>query len=421
MAQQTINIGTLANDRTGDTWRAAMDKTNDNFDELFAIGTPEDQVIINSITDFPTAVAGVITLAAETQYLIGSDVNLGDIRLVMGSNTAVSGIESINVTLTYTGTGDMFTITNVRVRISTLSISCVSGRVINFSDNTDSIFRMNDCSVVCGTFGLFNSTGVNGTTTRFTTVSPSAMTAGGITITGGWNTWLWETSAVNITTGTLFDFGTATFDAIVLDLILAALGAATNLIKGAAASANINVGGTAIITRMLTSGAGTPLNTVTTDDIRWLFDNNDDISDTQPDALIFQDGNATSTVISASSTDGSNAVVLAGTWTEQQASHFTSTAGGIITYTGERDLNSPIDVVASVDPVSDSTLAIYITINGTPVQATGVPRFVKAADNGVMSTIWQEKLSTGDTVEIRIENQTSTANILISDVVCRVR
>jgi uncharacterized protein YaaN involved in tellurite resistance len=35
MAQQTINIGTAANDRTGDTWRDAMDKANDNFDELY--------------------------------------------------------------------------------------------------------------------------------------------------------------------------------------------------------------------------------------------------------------------------------------------------------------------------------------------------------------------------------------------------
>jgi hypothetical protein len=35
MPQQTINIGTAANDRTGDTWRDAMDKANDNFDELY--------------------------------------------------------------------------------------------------------------------------------------------------------------------------------------------------------------------------------------------------------------------------------------------------------------------------------------------------------------------------------------------------
>ena len=35
MAKQTINIGTTANDGTGDTLRAAFDKCNDNFTELY--------------------------------------------------------------------------------------------------------------------------------------------------------------------------------------------------------------------------------------------------------------------------------------------------------------------------------------------------------------------------------------------------
>lgn len=38
MAQQLINIGTTANDGTGDSLRAAFDKANDNFNELYAAG-----------------------------------------------------------------------------------------------------------------------------------------------------------------------------------------------------------------------------------------------------------------------------------------------------------------------------------------------------------------------------------------------
>jgi hypothetical protein len=37
MAKQTINIGTIPNDGTGDTLRNAMDKINDNTDELYAV------------------------------------------------------------------------------------------------------------------------------------------------------------------------------------------------------------------------------------------------------------------------------------------------------------------------------------------------------------------------------------------------
>jgi len=38
MAQQTINIGTVANDGTGDPLRTAFDKANDNFTELYSFG-----------------------------------------------------------------------------------------------------------------------------------------------------------------------------------------------------------------------------------------------------------------------------------------------------------------------------------------------------------------------------------------------
>jgi len=35
MAQQSINLGTVANDGTGDSLRVAFDKCNDNFTELY--------------------------------------------------------------------------------------------------------------------------------------------------------------------------------------------------------------------------------------------------------------------------------------------------------------------------------------------------------------------------------------------------
>ena len=37
MAQQILNVGTTANDGTGDTLREAMIKTNENFNELYAL------------------------------------------------------------------------------------------------------------------------------------------------------------------------------------------------------------------------------------------------------------------------------------------------------------------------------------------------------------------------------------------------
>lgn len=378
---------------------------------------PIKTVLVNTASDFPTAVAGVITLLANTRYLLGDDVSVGTDRFVMAANTAVTGIESVVVTLTYTGTGDMFTILNTRNRINMLSISCVNGRIFNFSDNTDSIFRMIDCSVACATFGLFNSAGTNGSTTRFTNVSPSSITVGGCTMTGGWNTWLWETSATNITGGSLFDFGAATFDSIILDLILANLGAGTNLIKGAAASANINTGGGAIITRMLTSGAGTILNTITTDDILWVFSLNDDIIDTHPDALLSLTSNATATTLSVGVP-----TLVAGTWVNEGTSHFTATAAGRATYNGEKDIAVPMSAILTIDVASGTNKSIraYVALDGTAVTNSGHAVNISAGDPKQITVTWQADRSTTEFVEPFIENETDSTNATVIDGTLRV-
>ena len=48
MAQQTIGIGTTANDGTGDPIRSAFDKSNDNFTELY--GKPDLSLATNTLT-----------------------------------------------------------------------------------------------------------------------------------------------------------------------------------------------------------------------------------------------------------------------------------------------------------------------------------------------------------------------------------
>ena len=62
MAKQTINIGSSANDGTGDPLRTAFDKINDNFTELYSAGAAGTNLDLtgNSITSVDTN--GNITL-----------------------------------------------------------------------------------------------------------------------------------------------------------------------------------------------------------------------------------------------------------------------------------------------------------------------------------------------------------------------
>ena len=59
MAQQILNVGTTANDGTGDSLRVGGDKINDNFDEIYT--TFGDG---STLTPFTTMSPGCISLSA---------------------------------------------------------------------------------------------------------------------------------------------------------------------------------------------------------------------------------------------------------------------------------------------------------------------------------------------------------------------
>jgi len=421
MAKQVINVGAAANDRTGDTWRDAFIKTNSNFTELFDFDAALGFVFIGKESDFPIQDATTITLASNTVHIITASFSTAK-KFTCNSGSVLTMDNQFGPVLTYTGTGNMFTGTDAFFTIRDIFISCAAAQVFAFTDTvpgTTVFLAINISIVTCSKVGTFTSVqalDLSG--------SNSLSSGDGITMAGtGTLLMTIRQFAIASTSATFkaIDLGSSVIPNIEASNLIVIAPAGAFGISGLANSGNIPTGFLAMVRDSSFSGGVTDLENITVDDIRWSFRDNSPTADTQPDAMIYQDGNATATVIAAPSTDGTNAVLLAGTWTEQRASIFTTTAAGRITYIGERDLTTPIDVVASVDPVSDSTLAIYITINGTRVQPTGIPEFVKAADNGVMSTIWQEKLSTNDFIEIFIENQTSAANILVSDVVFRVR
>jgi hypothetical protein len=112
MAQQTINIGAIANDNTGDTLRGAGQKINDNFTELY------------------TAISALNTATAYTPTLVDSGggrtytvtvnsaryTNIGNLRWfsVDLTVTAASGAASgdlrlsLPATSTYSGTVEFY-------------------------------------------------------------------------------------------------------------------------------------------------------------------------------------------------------------------------------------------------------------------------------------------------------------------------
>ena len=118
MAKQTINIGTTANDGTGDPLRTAFDKSNDNFTELYngAGGVADDSVTyaklgaefttsaaLSTDVDFSAAQVFTKTLSGDTT-LTFSNAEIGMVKdLVITGSHALTLPAGSTVAGTYDG------------------------------------------------------------------------------------------------------------------------------------------------------------------------------------------------------------------------------------------------------------------------------------------------------------------------------
>ena len=92
MAKQVINIGTTANDGTGDPLRSAFDKVNDNFTELYT----DDAGDVNSITATAPIVRDSAT-GAVTISLANAGVTFAKVQNVAANSLLVRDANSSGV------------------------------------------------------------------------------------------------------------------------------------------------------------------------------------------------------------------------------------------------------------------------------------------------------------------------------------
>ena len=131
MAKQTLNIGSIANDGTGDTLRDGGDKIQDNFNELYtalggntvkiAIVSPTSGQILkyNSGTSVfePSSDANdntTYTVSAETSgtdaaiRLTGSDASTDNVNIISGTGINVDRTDADNITINNTVTNTTY-------------------------------------------------------------------------------------------------------------------------------------------------------------------------------------------------------------------------------------------------------------------------------------------------------------------------
>jgi len=429
MVQQVVNVGTTANDGTGDSWRDAMVKLNDNDAELFA-ALFDNVVVVKSESDFPasTSVGGVDTHVLEDkQYIINANVTIIDPLGFPGAGNRATITATNRSPLTYTGGIALFRDPDAQgdIEITGLTEFRAPGA------------KMWDLTASSGSFS-FQSTGE---ADKFT----DCESLGTVDCNG--------TSGFSILVGTLNDFnqGLVVTDSTFFEINTCfvfgnnAAGCTYFTVQGASSAGSVNfdtmtvgngsnetlldlntniqAGIDAVNIRTNTQEGGIngivlAVGSLTEKDNKVLAVGNSIIGDTVPDGLLSLTNNASDTVISAVDTP----TLVTGTWVIEDESQFTGTTLGRLTYDDARDISVDIDISISVEPASGNGKVIraYVAKNGVEITNSGKSTTADNGKAGNMSIAWRADTSTTNFYEVFVENKTDAIDITVIDCSLRI-
>ena len=383
---------------------------------------PTGTIIINSMDDFAIQDATTFTLEAGKIYQYASDISTSKYAIV-GDGSKFTANNFFSPTFTYTGTGSMFVGVDASFSIEHCRIDHPNAQGFDFTDTVGNqkLFLMDTVRTISGTkYGTFDNMQTVGLSFSSTLDMDQGVTISGVNMSVLTIDKFFQQSTNAAFIG--LDLGSSIALTTEIDDMICVAPAGSIGIKGAANSANVPAGVIATVTGGNFANVTTPLSGITVSDIRWEFIGNSAIPDTRADGLASIITNATETVIASSSTDSSNAVKMAGTWTVEGSSHFTADTTGRITYNGERPFTGPIDVTVNVLMASGSTknVSAYLDISGTIERATEGKATPTSSLGDSCICHWQHTFTTNDYVEVWLENQSDSVNIIGQSGVLRV-
>lgn len=407
MAQQLINIGATANDRTGDTWRDAMDKSNDNFSELYNY-VPDKIIYINEEADFPVQDATTITLQTGFKYFITGVVNTAKTFTVQNL-VIMEGISQVVNTLNYTGVGVMFNVQG-SFNIFNLNYTCTNGTIFSATTPNFVIMRNSACSS-CTNIGTFNTAGVFLESSSFTLV-----TGQGFVMQGVSSGIIFNTTQV-ITNNSAFigvNLGTATMSLFRMQDSTFIGPASSVAINGLTASGNINSGARATVNICnLAGNAMTPLSGVSVNDNRWFFDRVVGLSDSRNAADAYLTTTETVAVAAASTFYEVGGV----NWASTIQDRFETGTDGVIIYNGEVPINIKISGFATVAKVGGGADEVEVRFGKNWVSGGGLIQSGGTTQNSNPTSVPLEALTSlvnGDDIRMLVANNGSTADIDVS-------
>lgn len=377
-------------------------------------------VVVNTVSDFPAAIGGIITLAGNTNYVVGTSFSVGTDRFdVSAGNVTITGNSTLTPVLVYTGTGNMFSGADVNFSAFNLGVSCPSGTFVSIVDT------------IPGTSLVFID-GVNiGAATRVVElVDVRSVLIEDVIVVSSTQGFQFRGSNFNLLQMVGISIASPSPSFVAIDIVSSVATAIilrSMLLTGVTGSIglladtnndNLQPGSIGIAANIHFLGDMQEISGVTTDDVRWRFEDNTGILPTTRKLLLSLNGNTTATVISAPNTP----VKVAGTWVCEIQSFFDCDTTGTATFIGETPFDVEINFTTSTEAASGSNKDIrtYVAINGSIVANSGQTARVGSNDPRATSLLWRQVMEIGDTIEVFVENTVDTVNLVVVDAVMRL-
>jgi hypothetical protein len=214
-----------------------------------------------------------------------------------------------------------------------------------------------------------------------------------------------------IASGSFIDLGTSTFDGFSFSNSQGMTSAGATFLSGLADSGNVNTGGLATVFNTRASGDGSALSGISETDSLWEFSGNNGIPNSI-NAILAKNSNVDISIAAINTP-----VIIGPGWTFSYESRFSGNASGVVTYTGKgAHIKLSATISADLDTGIDD-ITFYFYKNGVQESDSAITREFDAGDPGNISMVWQMDVATDDTISIYVENNDSTANIEIINVI----